>query len=128
MRKKLLFLAVALAMCGTPLTSCQKDEPTPMDLAMKNVAGTEWLGDYNYTGFTLYFYRNGEYDMVDGYGGFAEGTYKQDGNRITFTETHRFGFFYKFSSGTMNTPGIMTIPMSGGIKNKNVDFVLNVLK
>lgn len=130
MRRKFLFLAVALAMCGVPLTSCSKDDPTPMDVAMKDVAGTEWLGYFDNSSFTMYFYRDGKYDIVDNYGGFAEGTYVQNGKRITFNETHRFGFFFTFSEGDMNTPGIMSVQMTqtSGIKSKKVDFALNVLK
>lgn len=130
MRRKLLLLGAVLAMCGMPLTSCHKDEPTPMDVAMKDVAGTEWLGYFDYTSFTLYFYRDGKYSMVDNYGGFADGTYTQNGKRITFNETKHFGFFFSFSYGEMNTPGIMSIQMSrtSGTKSAKVDFALNVLK
>lgn len=78
MRKKLLFLAVCLAVCGAPLTSCSKDDGRrdPSE-NLKSVDGTEWVA----TKATINF-RNGKYTidcLVPG-----GGTYTQNGNYITF--------------------------------------------
>lgn len=78
MRKKLLFLAAAIAMCGMPFTSCQKDDGRRGPEAnLKSVDGTEWIA----TKATIKF-NNGKYTIdchIPGWG-----TYTQDGNHIVF--------------------------------------------
>lgn len=126
--RKAIFLGAFLLAVGA-FTSCSKDEPTPMDEALKDVSGTEWLGYYKYDGYTLYFYRNGEFDISNSHSGFASGTYVQNGKHITFTTKTKWAFYYDVKTGDMNTPGIMTIPFyQDGRKVSEVDFALNVLK
>lgn len=79
MRKKLLFLGAALAMCMMPLTSCSKDEDVRRGPGenLKSVDGTKWIARKA----TLKF-SNGRYTIdceIPGWG-----TYTQSGNRIAF--------------------------------------------
>lgn len=131
MRKKLLFLAVALAMCGAPLTSCQKDEPTPMDVAKKDVAGTEWLATRYNVAYTMKFKKNGTYTVDASNGEAAEGTYTQSGTHITFRETWSWGGMYDFNEGTITYGGgTMNVPIYyyDGSSAGTLSFTLNVLK
>lgn len=57
MRKKLLFLAVTVAMCGTPLlSSCSKDDEPQQTVQNVSVANTVWRAD---DGTTFKFYADG---------------------------------------------------------------------
>lgn len=79
MRKKLMFLTAALAICAVSLPSCSKDDQGRRDPSenLKSVDGTEWIA----TKATMKF-RDGKYTIdcqVPGWG-----TYTQNGNHITF--------------------------------------------
>lgn len=77
MRKQLLFLAVALAMCGAPLTSCQKDDEPNQSVQDVSVANTMWRGD---DGTTFKFYSNGTFEFSWKWA--EKGEYSQIGNEI----------------------------------------------
>lgn len=126
--KKLLFLTAALAMSMMPLTSCSKDEPTAADKALENIAGTKWTSYDKHIGeMALFFYKDGTY-LLDVSYGFSEGTYKQNGNTIYFTETRKWSTYYTFTDGTISSTGVkLTIPMFDrydGTYYKDIDFIL----
>ena len=130
-----MFLAVAVAMCGTPLfTSCSKDEPTPMDKVKDNVANTEWIGADRHLGAsTLIFKGDGTFVInVDNSAlSCARGTYTQNGTAIQFNVTSKWAFPYDFASGTISYGGsTLTVPMFyyDGSKAYDASFTLNVLK
>lgn len=133
MRKKLMFLAAACALCIMPLSSCSKDEETPMDAAKKNVAGTEWLGyDSTHGPMTLTFGNDNSYCIyMDASYAFSEGTYRQDGTRISFNETREWYMPYDYTEGIISYGGgTLTIPMYyyDGEYAMDVKFTLHVLK
>lgn len=82
MKKKLLFLIAAFAICATPLTSCSKDdEPTSSEVTLKSVEGTKWTTVYGHEYAELWFH-NGKFSFTGGIEGY--GTYTQNGNTIIF--------------------------------------------
>lgn len=113
MKKKLLFLTSVLLLSAIGLSSCSKDEPTAPDLAKENVAGTKWLGyDKSAGSMTLNFYKDGTYLLSFDYGGYSEGSYKQNGTAITFAEQSEWDFYYDFTRGSISYGGMtLTIPM-----------------
>lgn len=79
MRKKLLFLSAAVAMCMMPLSSCSKgDEPRSPEANIKSVDGTEW-----YNSKAKIKFSNGRYTINCAVPG--SGTYSQNGSHITFS-------------------------------------------
>lgn len=75
MRNKLMFLAVALAVCGVPLlSSCQKDDEPTDSVRDVNVANTMWKGD---DGSVYKFYADGTCEL-----GGALQEYHQVGNEV----------------------------------------------
>ena len=83
------------------------------DLAKENVAGTKWLGyDKSAGSMTLNFYKDGTYLLSFDYGGYSEGSYKQNGTAITFAEKSEWDFYYDFTRGSISYGGMtLTIPM-----------------
>lgn len=130
--RKTIFLGAFLLAVGA-FTSCSKDEPTPMDKAKENVAGTEWLGwgGYYYGDLTLTFKSGGNYRIDSSEGFFSSGTYRQSGTAIQFTQTASKGFGYSYTSGTISYGGgTLSIPMYyewNGEYAQTIDFTLNVL-
>lgn len=121
-------------MCGTPLlTSCHKDEPTPMDVAKKDVAGTKWIGlDNHYAPMTLKFKSDGTFvlDVNNSALSYARGTYTQSGTSIKFNVSSTWAFWYEFQDGTISYGGgTLTVPMYNyGSKVYDASFTLDVLK
>ncbi|MBD5226810.1 MAG: hypothetical protein HDS67_01965 [Bacteroidales bacterium] len=135
MRKKLLFLAVTIAICGMPLiTSCSKDEPTPADVAKKDVSGTKWIGlDNYYAPMTLRFKNDGTFvlDVDNSAGAYARGTYTQDGTAIKFNVTSKWAFWNDFYEGTISYGGAsMDVPIYyyDGSSAGTLNFTLTSLK
>lgn len=133
MKKKLLFLTLALIASLPVLTSCSKDnEETLADKALKDVRGTEWLGYDKSTGATtIYFYSDGTYLWELPEGAFSEGTFTQSGPNIRFTVKREWYMPYDYAEGTIGTHGMsLTIPLYyyDGEYAKDVKFTLNTLK
>lgn len=126
--RKFILIGVALMIMGI-FTACQSDEPTPMDKASENVAGTKWLGYFSRISYELYFYSDGKYEFRTSEGGFQKGMYHQSGTTIQFTKTSEFFFYYSVHAAHINTPGIMTMDWFyyDGSKAGNVKFALDVL-
>lgn len=134
MKKKLLFLSVALALCAMPasvLTSCS-DEPTPMDVAKSDVSGTKWIGLNNYSKpMILKFKKDGTFslDVKDSAGSYAKGEYVQRGTTIEFYVTSTWAFWHEFDRGTIsNGGGTLTVPMyyDDGDLVYEASFVLDI--
>lgn len=134
MKRKFLSLAVALAVCMAPLTSCSKDEPTPMDVVKSNVANTEWIGADSHIGAsTLTFKGDGTFviDVANSSMSFARGTYTQNGLNIRFDVKNDWYFAYSFRTGVISYGGgTLEIPMYyyDNTYAYTAKFTLNVLK
>lgn len=133
MKKKLLFLTLAILTSMSVLTSCSDDEETVADKAMKDVRGTVWLGYHKSDGaMTLKFNSDGTYRLsYDTMSGYSEGNFTQRGTTITFTETSGRQHWYDFNRGTISAYGMkLTIPMYyyDGEYAHDVDFTLNTLR
>ena len=129
--RKLIFLGAVLAVCMSPLASCSKDEPTPMDKAKENVAGTEWLAVHHRVSYTMKFKNDGTYNIDASNGESGRGTYTQSGTRITFRKTWSWGGMYDFNEGTITYGGgTMNVPVYyyDGASAGTMSFTLNVLK
>lgn len=126
--RKAIFLGAFLLVAGA-FTSCT-DEPTPMDKAKENVAGTEWLGYMRQVSYTLKFKKDGTYNVEASNGEECKGNYTQNGTRITFNRTWSWGGMYDFSEGTIsNGGGSMNVPVYyyDGTSAGEIKFTLNVL-
>lgn len=111
MRKKLLFLTVAIAMCGTPLlSSCSKDDEPTQSAQSVSVANTMWRGDDN----SIYkFYSDGTCEL-----GGALQEYHQVGNEVNIVgnlawyNKHLYYTRYAYVKGD-----VMEIEMRPSIKD-----------
>lgn len=133
MKKKLLFLTLALIASMSVLTSCSKDEETLADKVLTDVSGTEWLGYHKRSGaMTLRFNSDGTYDLnYDTMGGYSIGNYTQYGTSITLSETSGLCHWYNFYHVTVSKGGMtLTIPMYyyDGEYSHDAKFTLNTLK
>lgn len=127
--RKAIFLGAFLLAVGA-FTSCSKDEPTPMDKAKENVAGTEWLGYLRYVSYTLKFKKDGTFNITSSSAPECSGTYTQNGTSIKFNKTWSWGGMYDFSEGTISYGGgSMNVPVYyyDGTSAGTIKFTLNVL-
>lgn len=126
MRKKLLFLSAAIAMCMMPLSSCSKDdEPRGPEANLKSVDGTEWVNAKAKIKFS-----NGKYTIDCRVPG--SGTYTQSGNRVTFNGN----LIILSGGGVKPTQGVIskygdnmkvTFVTSSGDVSETLDFTYNIL-
>lgn len=77
MKKKLMFLAAALAICSVSLPSCSKDDEPQQTVQTVSVANTVWRAS---DGTTYKFYSDGTCSLGSG----AVSKYHQVGSEINF--------------------------------------------
>ena len=126
--RKAIFLGASLLAVGA-FTSCT-DEPTPMDKAKENVAGTEWLGYMRQVGYTMKFKKDGTFTVTATNAEECKGNYTQNGTSIKFKRTWSWGGMYDFTEGTISKGGgSMDVPVYyyDGSSAGTIKFTLNVL-
>lgn len=109
MKKKLLFLTAALAVCLLPLTSCSKDDEPPVvnkpTESMDKLADSEWSGyELRLGTMTLTFESDGHFLLWLDKGATNQGSYKQDGKNISFN-AYAIGTNYRIEKATLSEDG-----------------------
>lgn len=128
---KIILVAAVIASLGV-LPSCSSDEPTPMEIAKNDVAGTKWIGYDSHLGpMTMTFTnKSGLYTLESDNFSYSIGSYQQRGAFLTLKQTTYADFFYKVSSATVtNGGGTLIVPLYNfysGEHDRDLKFVLCV--